>query len=63
VLRVLERAFANLEPRAPGAVDVIVAGLTGFDGAPETASAVAAAGTGVMALAGARDGSFARSDG
>jgi hypothetical protein len=50
---VLERAFANLEPRAPGAVDVIVAGLTGFDGAPETASAVAAAGIGVMALASA----------
>src|SRR5918992_3348423 len=37
VLRVLERAFADLGPRAPGSVDVIVAGLTGFDGGPETA--------------------------
>ena len=97
VLRVLERAFADLGPRAPGSVDVIVAGLTGFDGGPETAGAVAdgvrklvrtgrvimtndavtsylgaigfepgavvAAGTGVIALAGDRDGNFARSDG
>lgn len=97
VLRVLERAFADLGPHAPGAVDAIVAGLTGFDGAPETAGAVAdgvrtlirtgrvvvandavtsylgaigfepgavvAAGTGVIALAGDREGSFARSDG
>jgi glucosamine kinase len=97
VLRVLERAFADLGPRAPGSVDAIVAGLTGFDGTPETAGAVAdsvrklvrtgrvvvtddavtsylgaigfepgavvAAGTGVIALAGDRDGNFARSDG
>lgn len=97
VLGVLERAFADLGPRAPDAVDVIVAGLTGFDGASETAGAVAdgvrklvrsgrvvvtndavtsylgaigfepgavvAAGTGVIALAGDRDGNFARSDG
>ena len=97
VLRVLERAFADLGPRAPDAVDAIVAGLTGFDGASETAGAVAdgvrklvrtgrvvvtndavtsylgaigfepgavvAAGTGVIALAGDRDGNFARSDG
>ena len=41
VLRVLERAFADLGPRAPGSVDVIVAGLTGFDGTPETADGVA----------------------
>jgi glucosamine kinase len=41
VLRVLEWAFADLGPRAPGSVDVIVAGLTGFDGTPETAGAVA----------------------
>jgi N-acetylglucosamine kinase-like BadF-type ATPase len=97
VLRVIERAFADLGPCAPDAVDAIVAGLTGFDGASETASAVAegvrtlvrtgrvvvtndavtsylgaigfepgavvAAGTGVIALAGDRDGNFARSDG
>src|SRR5688500_15893952 len=47
VLRVLERAFADLGPRAPDAVDAIVAGLTGFDGASETAGAVA---DGVRAL-------------
>jgi glucosamine kinase len=97
VLRVLERAFADLGPRAPDAVDAIVAGLTGFDGASQTAGTVAdgfrtlvrtgrvvvtndavtsylgaigfepgvvvAAGTGVIALAGDRDGNFARSDG
>jgi glucosamine kinase len=97
VLRVLERAFTDLGPRAPDAVDAIVDGLTGFDGASETAGAVAdgvralvrsgrvvvtndavtsylgaigfepgavvAAGTGVIALAGDRDGNFARSDG
>ncbi len=95
-LRVLERAFANIEPR-PHAVDVIAAGLTGFDNSPETGraitdgirslvraervvvtsdavtsylgaigfepGAVVAAGTGVVALAGNREGSFARSDG
>ncbi len=97
VLRVIERAFADLGPRAPDAVDAIVAGLTGFDGASQTAGTVAegfrtlvrtgrvvvtndavtsylgamgfepgvvvAAGTGVIALAGDRDGNFARSDG
>jgi glucosamine kinase len=94
---VIERAFADLGPRAPDAVDAIVAGLTGFDGASQTAGTVAdgfrtlvrtgrvvvtndavtsylgaigfepgvvvAAGTGVIALAGDRDGNFARSDG
>jgi len=44
---VLDRAFADLGPRAPDAVDAIVAGLTGFDGASETAGAVA---DGVRAL-------------
>ena len=97
VLRVIERAFADLGPRSPDAVDAIVAGLTGFDGASQTAGTVAdgfrtlvrtgrvvvtndavtsylgaigfepgvvvAAGTGVIALAGDRDGNFARSDG
>jgi glucosamine kinase len=96
LLRVLERAFANIEP-LPSAVDVVVAGLTGFDDSSETArtmtdgirslmgagrvvvtndavtsylgaigfepGAVVAAGTGVIALAGNRGGSFARSDG
>src|SRR5215218_10550749 len=97
VLRVIERAFADLGPRSPDAVDAIVAGLTGFDGASQTAGtvadglrslvqtgrvivtndavtsylgaigfepgAVAAAGTGVIALAGDREGNAARSDG
>jgi N-acetylglucosamine kinase-like BadF-type ATPase len=97
VLRVLERAFADLGPGAPGAVDVVVTGLTGFDDSPQTAQAIAdgirsllraervvvtndavtsylgaigresgavvAAGTGVIALAGGREGRFARSDG
>src|SRR5215211_6492940 len=97
VLRVIERAFADLGPRSPDAVDAIVAGLTGFDGASQTAGTVAdgfrtlvrtgrvvvtndavtsylgaigfepgvvvAAGTGVIALAGDREGNFARSDG
>jgi N-acetylglucosamine kinase-like BadF-type ATPase len=97
VLRVIERAFADLGPRSPDAVDAIVAGLTGFDGASQTAGTVAdgfrtlvrtgrvvvtndavtsylgaigfepgvvvAAGTGVIALAGDRDGNFARCDG
>jgi glucosamine kinase len=96
LLRVLERAFADIEP-LPSAVDVVVAGLTGFDDSSETArtitdgirslvgagrvvvtndavtsylgaigfepGAVVAAGTGVIALAGNRGGSFARSDG
>ena len=97
LLRSLERAFADIEPRIPGTVDVVAAGLTGFDGSPETGRAIAsgvrslvraervvltsdvvtsylgaigfepgavvAAGTGVIALAGDRDGSFARGDG
>ncbi len=96
LLHVLERAFTDTELR-PHAVDVVAAGLTGFDDSPETAHAIAdgirslvraervvvsndavtsylgaigfepgavvAAGTGVVALAGDRDGSFARSDG
>lgn len=97
LIQSLERAFAGIEPRIPDAVDVVAAGLTGFDGAPETARAVAgglrslvragrvvlttdivasylgaigfepgavvAAGTGIVALAGNRDGSYARCDG
>ena len=93
----LERAFEDMAPRIPGTVDVVVAGLTGFDGSPETARAIAdgvrtrvrsarvvvtndavtsylgaigfepgavvAAGTGVIALAGDREGNVARSDG
>lgn len=92
----LESSFAEIEPR-PGAVDVVVAGLTGFDGSLESAGAIAgtvralvragqvivtndavtsylgaigvspgcmvAAGTGVIALSGDMDGSFARADG
>jgi N-acetylglucosamine kinase-like BadF-type ATPase len=96
ILQAFEQAFADIEPR-PRAVDVAAAGLTGFDGSPEAARAVAdgvrslvragrvmvtndavtsylgaiefepgvvvAAGTGVIAITGDRDGSFARSDG
>ncbi|MGF1473008.1 MAG: N-acetylglucosamine kinase [Rubrobacteraceae bacterium] len=36
----LERAFTGIEPR-PDAVDVIVAGMTGFDGSSETARTLA----------------------
>lgn len=93
----LERAFEDMVPRLPDAVDVVVAGLTGFDDSPETAREIAdgvrtrvrsarvvvtndavtsylgaigfepgvvvAAGTGVIALAGDREGNVARSDG
>lgn len=97
LLRVLERAFEDMTPRIPDTVDVVAAGLTGFDGSSETARAIAdgvrtrvraarvvvtndavtsylgaigfepgavvAAGTGVIALAGDREGNVARSDG
>ena len=97
LLSVLERAFEDMAPRIPDTVDVVAAGLTGFDGSPETARAIAdsvrtrvrtarvvvtndavtsylgaigfepgavvAAGTGVIALAGDREGNVARSDG
>lgn len=97
LLRVLESAFEDMAPRIPDSVDVVAAGLTGFDGSPETARAIAdglrrlvrtkrvmvtvdavtsylgaigfepgvvvAAGTGVIALAGDREGNVARSDG
>jgi glucosamine kinase len=97
LLRVLERAFEAMAPRVPDTVDVVAAGLTGFDGSPETARAIAdgvrtrvrikrvvvttdavtsylgaigfepgavvAAGTGVIALAGDREGNVARGDG
>lgn len=97
LLRVLERALEDMAPRIPDAVDVVAAGLTGFDGSPETGRAIAdgvrtrvrsarvvvtndavtsylgaigfepgtvvAAGTGVIALAGDREGKVARSDG
>jgi glucosamine kinase len=96
VLRALERALAEIEPR-PDAVDAVGVGLTGFDGSPESAreisdgirslvraervsvtsddvtsylgavglepGAVAAAGTGAIALAGDLDGNHARGDG
>jgi glucosamine kinase len=96
VLRALERVLAEIEPR-PDAVETVVAGLTGFDGSPESAreisagiralvqservsvtsddvtsylgavglepGAVAAAGTGVIVLAGDLDGNHARGDG
>jgi hypothetical protein len=39
LLRVLERAFADIEP-LPSAVDVVVAGLTGFDDSSETARTI-----------------------
>jgi glucosamine kinase len=94
---VLERAFEDMAPRIPDTVDVVAAGLSGFDDSPETARAIAdgvrtlvrsarvvvtndavnsylgaigfepgavvAAGTGVIALAGDREGNVARSDG
>ena len=41
LLRVLERAFEDMALRVPDTVDVIVTGLTGFDGSPETARAIA----------------------
>ncbi|HET7270628.1 MAG TPA: BadF/BadG/BcrA/BcrD ATPase family protein [Rubrobacter sp.] len=97
LLRVLDRAFEDMAPRMPDAVDVVAAGLTGFDGSRETARAIAdgvrtrvrtervvvttdavtsylgamgfepgvvvAAGTGVIALAGDREGNVARGDG
>jgi N-acetylglucosamine kinase-like BadF-type ATPase len=40
LLHVFERAFADIVPR-PRAVDVAVAGLTGFDDSPETGGAIA----------------------
>src|SRR5215204_4392448 len=97
LLRALERAFEDMAPSIPGTVDMIAAGLTGFDGSRETARAIAdgvrtrvrtarvivttdavtsylgaigfepgavvAAGTGVIALAGDREGDVARSGG
>ena len=41
ILRVLEQAFEDLAPRIPDAFDVVVAGLTGYDGSRETARAIA----------------------
>jgi glucosamine kinase len=41
ILRVLEQAFEDLAPRIPDAVEVVVAGLTGYDGSRETARAIA----------------------
>ncbi len=41
LLRVLEPAFASIEPPIPDAVDAVAAGLTGFDDSPETAHATA----------------------
>ncbi|HEX2729538.1 MAG TPA: BadF/BadG/BcrA/BcrD ATPase family protein [Rubrobacteraceae bacterium] len=97
LLRVLESTFEDMAPRIPDTVDVVAAGLTGFDGSSEAARAIAdgvrkrvrtarvvvtddavtsylgaigfepgavvAAGTGVIALAGDREGNVARSDG
>lgn len=97
LLRVLERTFGDMAPRIPDAVEVVAAGLTGFDGSRKTARAIAdglrtrvrtarvvvttdavtsylgamgfepgavvAAGTGVIALAGDREGNVAHSDG
>lgn len=40
LLKAIEQAFEDITPR-PEAVDIVVAGLTGFDGSPETAYAIA----------------------
>ncbi len=53
LLRVLERAFADIEP-LPSAVDVVVVGLTGFDDSAETARTIT---DGVRSLVGAGRGS------
>ena len=40
LLKAIEQGFADIEPR-PEAVDVVAAGLTGFDGSPEVAKTIA----------------------
>lgn len=98
LLEVLGQAFQDIDLGVRlGATDVVAAGLTGFDGSPDTARTIAgsirslveaervivtndavtsylgaiginpgamvAAGTGIIALAGDTDGTFARADG